>query len=66
MNAEQLFGTSDLYKILKIDREAPICEGNYYSIMYIVHCFHIDIFCLVKRNYYKLALKYHPDRVSET
>lgn len=33
MNAEKLFGTKDLYKILNIDRDAPMAEGL--SLMFI-------------------------------
>lgn len=35
MDAEQLFGTRDLYEILNIDRAAPIAEGK--TIYF--HCF---------------------------
>lgn len=39
MNAQQLFGTKDLYSILEVQRNASICEGNNLQFsLFIVYC----------------------------
>lgn len=71
MNAQKHFGTNNLYKILEIDSSAKISDGIYNSSIFIDEC-HIllpsvlkpSFYFIVKKNYYRLARKFHPDRVS--
>lgn len=37
MNAEKLFGTKDLYKILSIERDASMAEGMSFIFIDLVH-----------------------------
>lgn len=69
MNAEKYFGTSELYKILELDPSAPTNDGKinlkidiklkitFASLIFVNHS--------VKTSYYRLARKFHPDRVSD-
>lgn len=61
MTAQKLFGTRDLYQILQLSDMLKFMKvfSLFSFIVSLFHCF------LVKRSFYKLALMYHPDRVSE-
>lgn len=67
MNAQKYFGTTNLYKILELDRNSQISEGNWIDIdigfknSFII----LLLFFKVKKNYYRLALIHHPDRVND-
>lgn len=65
MDIKKLFGTTNLYKILNLESDATIQESNnIYTLKEREIVLKTFILFLVKKSYYKLALKYHPDRVS--
>lgn len=72
MDADKLFGTTDLYQILQIKPTTSINEGeNLFSITiklkrYLLYKIYICIsFLIVKKSYYKLAKIHHPDKNSD-
>lgn len=67
MDIEKLFETSDLYKILGLNRDAGIPEGIFNRSEPLLVCQSLIFFkkTLVKRSYYRLARTFHPDRADE-
>lgn len=66
MSSLKLFGNKTLYEILELPQDVQIKDGNNKTIFLTLIMFLIVICSFtVKRQYYKLALIYHPDRVSD-
>lgn len=67
MEAENLFGTRNLYKILQLNQGAGIQDGKRVAFLVMNLNKKPDfLFIAVKKSYYKLARLFHPDRVSTT
>lgn len=69
MDAENYFGTIELYKILELEPFAPTNDGKIIiritSNQNLIFLSLNVVNNLVKTNYYRLARIHHPDRVSD-
>lgn len=68
MNAEKLFGTRNLYEILQLKPNAQIQDGKISTNLFFIVKMNEknkSISIAVKKSYYRLALMFHPDRVTD-